>query len=218
MPVHTDHMPTAFPTTIVFGGTFDPPHRAHVLLPQEVMQTFGASEVLYVPAAIPPLKRTAPATSAAHRLAMLRLALAAFPESRITTEELDRAKDKQPSYTVDTLEALHTRNSARTWRLLIGTDQMHQFEQWRSWQRIAELAEPLVMLRAPLTRTAALAPLPSDAQRHIWAQRLVEVTPMEISSTTVRARLTRGDSVASMLDPEVEAYVRANGLYGVKRA
>jgi len=203
-------------TVLVFGGSFDPPHRAHVAIPREVLVKTGAAALLYVPAARPPLKPKSPGAAVEHRLAMLRLSLRKFSAARIVTDEIERASDGQLSYTIDTLETLRTRLApSQHLRLLIGTDQMHQFEQWRHWPRIVDIAEPIVMLRAPLTREAALAPLP-EHQRPAWASRLVDVTPMHVSSTRIRLMLASGKSMEAVLDPPVERYIHTHGLYGVQ--
>lgn len=203
-------------TVLVFGGSFDPPHLAHVAIPREVLVKTRAAALLYVPTPRPPLKPKSPGAAVEHRLAMLRLSLRQFPAARIATDEIERASDEQLNYTIDTLETLRTRLApSQHLRLLIGTDQMHQFEQWRHWQRIVDIAEPIVMLRAPLTCQAALAPL-SDNQRAAWASRLVDVTPMHISSTSIRLMLASGKSMGTVLDPQVERYIRTHGLYGVQ--
>ncbi|HEX7010263.1 MAG TPA: nicotinate (nicotinamide) nucleotide adenylyltransferase, partial [Phycisphaeraceae bacterium] len=149
---------------IVFGGSFDPPHLAHVALPELVRQKIGADLVAYVPAGRAPHKLDQPQTPAHHRLAMLRLALADSPRCVILTDEIERASQGLPSYTVDTLEALRGRlgPNVRMW-LLIGADQWRIFSQWKSPRRIMELAQPLVMIRPPDTAESLSASLPQEA-------------------------------------------------------
>ena len=199
---------------IIFGGSFDPPHVAHVALPQQVMQQVGADGILYVPAANAPLKMQPTQTPAAHRLAMLRLALEGRDHAHILTDELDRTASEEPSYTVRTLETLRRRfNHDVNLRLLIGADQLAQFHLWLNVARVVELAEPLVMVRPPFTSESALSALPDDGQRTVWAPRIVEVDAMDVSSSNIRRRLAAGESVADMVAPQVEAYVRRHGLY-----
>src|SRR5687767_7658800 len=105
---------------LVFGGTFDPPHLAHSRLPALAAQQLGCDEILYVPAAINPLKQDALPTSKEHRLAMLLLAIADVPGAKISTTELER---NGPSYTIDTLKELRRKhNDATSFSLLIGCD------------------------------------------------------------------------------------------------
>lgn len=199
---------------ILFGGSFDPPHVAHVALPMAAREAVGAEVVAYVPAAKAPHKLDKVQTDPAHRLAMLRLALEGVEHTAILTDELDRAAGGVPSYTVDTLTALRDRlGPDAEMRLLIGADQVRIFDQWREPWRIIALAEPLVMVRPPDTRESLLASLADDAARHEWASRLVDVPAVEISSTDIRARVARGEPIGGMVHPEVQRYILENNLY-----
>src|SRR5262245_29374614 len=157
---------------LVFGGTFDPPHIAHANLPELAARQLECDEIIYVPAAINPLKQDHPPTAKEHRLAMLLLAIANIPNAKISAIELDR---KGPSYTIDTLRALRQQfassgDSPRTkpsrskrpmpssssdpppeFRLLLGCDQALSFHEWKDWQEILKLATPAVMVRPPWT-------------------------------------------------------------------
>ncbi|MEM9252606.1 MAG: nicotinate (nicotinamide) nucleotide adenylyltransferase [Planctomycetota bacterium] len=199
---------------LVYGGTFDPPHTAHVRQPDRVRRAVDADAVIYMPAAVSPLKRHLQQTPAAHRLAMLRLALADQPWAIVRTDELDRAaQDGKPSYTVDTIEALRAELPDTTrLRLLIGADQLRLFNQWHKAERIIQLAEPLVMVRPPNKVRTVLHAMPQE-QRAIWRPRLVSVEPMDVSSTAIRTALRTGAPTAGLLDPAVADYIREHGLY-----
>ncbi|MEX0887243.1 MAG: nicotinate (nicotinamide) nucleotide adenylyltransferase [Phycisphaeraceae bacterium] len=198
---------------IIFGGSFDPPHVGHVVLPGQVRAALGAGAVAYVPAAPPPHKLERELTPAHHRLAMLRLALADEPGAVILTDELDRAGDGRPSYTVETLERLRQRvGDEAVLRLLLGADQVKGFGKWREPGRIVELAEPVVMLRPPETAASLLATLPAD-ERAAWRARFVEVAAMDVSSSEVRRRVAAGESIEAMVPPAVAGYIREHGLY-----
>lgn len=127
--------------------------------------------------------------------------------------EIDRGPD-EPSYTVDTLMALHELINPRQTRLrlLIGADQMRIFDTWRSPERIIELAEPVVMVRPPDTRATLLDSLPVD-QREAWANRLVDVDAIDLSSTQIRERVQRGESIKGLVCPGVAKYIKKHRLY-----
>jgi nicotinate-nucleotide adenylyltransferase len=199
---------------ILFGGSFDPPHVAHVSLPMAAREAVGADLVVYVPAAKAPHKLDKVQTDPIHRLAMLRLALQDIQHAALLTDELDRAADGRPSYTVDTLETIRNRLGADTLlRLLIGADQVRIFDKWREPKRVVELAEPLVMVRPPDTRDSLLASLRDEQARVEWAPRLVDVPEVDISSTDIRERVAQGKTVAGQVSPAVETYIREHGLY-----
>ena len=200
---------------LLFGGSFDPPHRAHVALPQQAAQLLGTDLIAYIPAGRAPHKLDQQQTDPQHRLAMLRLALAdqlSEVPAVVLTDEIERGPDK-PSYTVDTLEALHQRiDPETTLRLLIGADQLRIFDSWREPDRIIELAEPVVMVRPPDTKAALLDSLLGD-QREAWAKRLLETDQIDLSSTDVRSNSSSSQPIDSMVCDAVAAYIEQHGLY-----
>lgn len=200
---------------LLFGGSFDPPHRAHVELPQQAAQAIGADLIAYIPAGRAPHKLDKVQTDPEHRLAMLRLALADVADTVPTvvlTDEIDRGPD-EPSYTVDTLEALSKRvDPGATLRLLIGADQLRIFDQWREPERVIELAEPVVMVRPPETKASLLAGLPAD-ERGAWADRLIEIDAMDVSSTDVRERVGSDRPIDDAVCDAVAGYIAEHGLY-----
>lgn len=194
--------PNPHRTIILFGGSFDPPHVAHIVLPMLVREAVGADAVAYVPCASQPLKQHLRQTPAEHRLAMLRLALANCPHAHILTDEIDRPG---PSYTIDTLETLQKKYPTVRWRLLIGLDQAAIFPKWKMADRIVAVADPIMMRRAGKN-----AVVPDQ-----WANRVIDVPPMEISSTTIRVRVLQGLSIAGLAPPPVVDYIRRHGLYAM---
>ena len=207
--------PATCSTLLVYGGSFDPPHRAHIALPHAAAEQIGplpGAGILYIPAGQPPHK-SRPMTAAHHRLAMLRLALEDSDRAAISEIELNRAG---PSYTVDTLRQLHSQFPGATLRLLIGADMAAIFYQWRDPQAILELAEPLVMMRAPADNESLLAMLP-PGEAEAWRSRIVAVPPLDISSTELRTLLAAGDyqnpRLSAMLDAKVIQYIRVHHLY-----
>lgn len=202
---------TGYKTILLFGGSFDPPHHAHVVLPQQAARAIGADLIAYIPAGRAPHKLDREQTDPQHRLAMLKLALSDEPgdvPTVVLTDEIERGPD-EPSFTVDTLEALRERiDPGTTLRLLIGADQLRIFESWREPQRIVELAEPAVMVRPPDTCEALLASVP-EAQRDAWQSRLVDVQQMDVSSTDIREQ----PGTRAMVCNAVAGYIEAHGLY-----
>ncbi len=202
---------------LVFGGTFDPPHIAHARLPDIIARQLGCDCIIYVPARVSPHKLESPPTADEHRLAMLTLAIADVPNACVSTVELDRPG---PSYMVDTLRQLRAAdadgNGDTQWLLLIGADQALLFDTWKDWREIMTLAQPIVMLRPPMTREAFAEAVSGRFDPEIartWQEAVVEVPAIDVSATTLRDRLARGASVDGWLDPAVAAYIAQTGLY-----
>ncbi len=202
---------------LVFGGTFDPPHCGHVALPRQVRRAVDADGVLYIPAGQPP-HTDQPRTPACHRIAMLQLVLEGLPDTAICRYEVERPG---PSYTVETLEYLHRQlGPGVIFRLLIGADMALIFDKWHQADRVADLAEPLVMLRPPHDQQNFLRRMESQMGREAatrWAGRIVPVDPMDLSSTELRRKLVGGHGQQMVgrgwLDPRVWAYIQAHRLY-----
>ena len=199
---------------LIFGGTFDPPHRAHTDLPPLVAQRIDCDRILYVPAALNPLKMDDPPTAAHHRVAMLRMAIASVANAEICTIELERPG---PSFTVDTLDSLHEQHDADIQlRLLLGSDQVLEFVKWKDWRRILELATPAVLLRPPLDRsqfhTQVCKAHPPDLAE-CWLDWIVDTPKLDISATVLRDQLASNQGLDELLDPRVLEYIREHGLY-----
>ena len=195
---------------LVFGGSFDPPTHAHVLLPQAAASAIGAACIRVLPAAMSPHKMDAPPTAAAHRMEMLELAFADVPDCLIDPRELHR---EGPSYTIDTLEQLHAEDP-RPRRLLMGSDQAEVFHRWHRWSDIEALAEPLVMLRHTDDADTLLHRI-ADAQgagaRDHWAARLLDLERRPECASQVRAM---GD--LQQVPEAVARYITQHDLYAVK--
>ena len=84
----------------IMGGTFDPIHVGHLAAAEEARQTLGLERVLFMPAGIPPHKPDREITTAAHRVAMIEVAIQGNPAFELSRLEVDRTG---PSYTVDTV-------------------------------------------------------------------------------------------------------------------
>ncbi|MBC7835147.1 MAG: nicotinate-nicotinamide nucleotide adenylyltransferase [Phycisphaerales bacterium] len=244
-PVTPLMVPPEATPIVLYGGTFDPPHRAHLELPTRVCRWLGAQPgaagatrpwIVYVPAARSPFKSKGAAASDADRVAMLAIAREGVSiRSSVWTDELDRAEPGQPSYMIQTVERAHRAlGPGPTLRLLIGADQAIRFHDWRGARRLIELAEPVVMARSlegPPGRGAAAeterligemerAAFWSNDELGRWRERVADVGVIDASATGIRERIAGGAEDAELLgvlSPGVLGYIRARGLYGSRR-
>lgn len=208
-------MPTSI---LIFGGTFDPPHRAHIELPRIVAEKVGCTHILYIPTSANPLKEESP-TPIDHRLTMLRLALDGKTNCEISEIE---AHNKGPAYTVDTLEKLREIYGEDVqFRLLIGADAVISFPRWKNPERILELAKPVVMLRPPydqdLFRTK-LAETFCEEEAERWLDWTVNCPAIDVDATTLREKLMSSEDCSESIDHNVLGYIKTHRLYGVSTA
>ena len=199
----------------VLGGTFDPVHLGHVAAAEGAARTLGLSRVIIVPAGVNPHKPVGPKAAAADRLAMARLAVEGVAGLEVSDVETRR---EGPSYTVDTVRELAREEGAGTGIFfLLGTDALRDLPTWRDVEGIFRVAEPAVVERpgaGEIDWEALSRSLPGDVARRARANVVRLERGIDVSSTEVRRRLAAGESVAGLLAPGVELYIREHGLYG----
>ena len=188
----------------LFGGTFDPPHLGHLLIAEWARERLRLDQVLFVPSGSPPDKRRRDLSSTTHRLAMTRRAVRGHPAFAVSTLESRR---RGPSFTVDTLRALHRLHPGARLFLILGEDRLPGLGRWREPREIARLATLAVAARPGSARSAAAR-----------GRRVVRLgnPPLAISSSAVRARARRGRSLRFQVPEAVERYIRRHRLYGGK--
>ena len=187
----------------MFGGAFDPPHRAHVALARVAIAQLPL-DLLYVFPTGNAWHKARTLTPAAHRLAMTKLAFAGLPQVRVDDRELRRAG---ATYSVDTLRELQAQHPGARLHLLMGEDQAASFTSWRDWQEIARLAVLCVAGRGTGEGVAALRALPGVRLETLQLPQMPE------SATEIRARLTAGQDITELVEPAVASYIESHDLY-----
>lgn len=196
----------AAPRIGVFGGSFDPPHLAHLALARLAVRSLGLDELRWIPAGQPWQKAGRTLADAEHRLAMIRLLTEGEPRCLVDRREVDR---QGPSYTVDTLRELAAERPGAELVLVIGQDQYGRLDTWRAWPDLLRLATVAVAARA------GVAPAPPLALAAV-AHRLLPLTlpEMPISSTAVREAARQGANLVPMVGEAVAGYISRHHLYG----
>jgi len=190
------------PRLVLYGGGFDPVHRAHLELARRALEALGEAQVCFVPAAQSPLKESGPVASEADRLAMLRLALKGKPDFLIDDLECRRGG---VSFSIDTARAFKARFPGVELYWIVGADQFAQLEHWQAVDELVALLTFLVAERPGYST----APPPVPGLRFL---RLSMPLRGE-SSSQIRERCRQGLSVAELVPPEVEAFISKNSLY-----
>jgi nicotinate-nucleotide adenylyltransferase len=199
------------------GGTFDPPHYAHLRLAEEAREALGLATVRWVPSGRPG-HREAPSTSPEHRLAMVRLAIAGHPA--FTHDEAE-IRSPAPTFTIDTLTRLRAEvGDAVPIVMIIGMDSLLTLPTWRESARLLDLAHFAVGARpgyAPEAVAPALAARMRGpealAQAPGGAIVRFDTTPLDIAASSIRARIAAGRTARYLLPGEVLHYIGLHGLY-----
>jgi len=195
----------------LLGGTFNPPHLGHVVCAEEARDALELDVVRLVPAAVPPHKAVPGDPGVQVRLELCRAATAGYPGLEVSAIEAGRPG---PSYTVDTLRALHDDSPGDELTFIVGGDQAHGLPTWREPEAILELARLGVAEREELRRQDVLDRL---AGMRGVPERLAffDMPRVDISSTLVRRRVAAGRSVRHLVPPAVADRIASLDLYRV---
>jgi nicotinate-nucleotide adenylyltransferase len=186
----------------LFGGTFDPPHAAHVALARAARDELRLDQVRWIPAGAP-WQKARRISDAAHREAMVSLAIDGERGFVLDRCELDRPG---PTYTVDTVRACAAAEPGAQWFLIIGADQYAGLHTWRDWRD--------VLVRVTLAVANRPGPMPApDPEVLRQPHRVVPLPMLDVSATDIRARVARGLPVDSMVPPAVARYIDQHRLY-----
>jgi nicotinate-nucleotide adenylyltransferase len=192
----------------ILGGTFNPPHLGHLICAQEAYLQLGLDRVTLIPARIPPHKPVEDEPGADHRLELCRLAIGA--DERFQVSDLEIGRDG-PSYTVDTLEELHSSAPDHELFLIVGGDIAAGLPDWHEPERVLSLATLAVAKRRGTSRAAvddALAALRGGERT-----RFFRMPRIAISSTMLRDRVRRGQPIRYYVPDPVASYVARHRLY-----
>ncbi len=188
----------------VLGGSFDPPHVGHLLAANDAFEELALDRLVFVPAAMQPLKEGRPAATPEQRLAMVHLAVDGDPRFSVSPAEIDR---EGLSYTVETLAAFADRYPDAERFFLVGADAFATFAQWREPERIARLARLAVMGRVGEAVAAPPAGVPAAAIVRLHTRRV------DVSSTEIRQRVRRGQPLRGFVTDAVADFIATAGLY-----
>jgi nicotinate-nucleotide adenylyltransferase len=186
----------------VFGGTFDPPHNAHVALARAALDEFQLDALHWIPAG-QPWQKARTVTDAVHREAMVRAAIVGEPRFMLDRIEIER---QGASYTLDTVNALRASSPDAQLFLIIGADQYAGLHTWRGWQELLGLVTLAVANRP--------GPMPAVNPEVLrTTHRVVPLPMLDISATDIRSRVASGQSIDSLVPPAVARYIEINALY-----
>jgi len=189
----------------LFGGSFNPVHYAHLIIAERVADSLEVEQVLFMPCSVPALKPDDQMIEAAHRLAMVRLAIAGNRRFRVSDLELQRGGK---SFTVETLRLLRERYRLERVDLLlvIGGDNLADLSRWREPEEISRLCRVVVADRPESDYCGRIPACFADVLR-------VDTPLMHLSSTDIRRRVREGRSIRYLVPAAVERYIERHQLF-----
>lgn len=209
----------------LFGGTFNPIHLGHLRAAEEIAEAMDLSRVIFIPSAEPPHKNLKPVIEFEHRLAMTRLATGGRLGFEVSEIESQR---EGPSYTIDSLRQFRSEwGPGPDPYFIVGYEAFLDMPIWKDFRDLFDLTNFVVISRPAydpprLNRllTENISPdYTWDPDRQVFTRPgkpgvfCQNVTGLDISSTDLRSRLARGDSIRYLVPDKVMEYIKEKGLY-----
>ena len=196
----------------ILGGTFNPIHAGHLILAQTAFETLALDRILFIPCAQPPHKSDTGLLSAAHRLAMVQLAVQEDDRFAIDDQEIRRGGI---SYAIDTVQALRQLHPGAPLTFIIGADTLLELHLWHRIHKLLDLCRFVAFTREAVEADRIQ---PQDLKLDPpWPERLLADTHagrrIDISATDIRRRVAEGRSIRYLVPDLIERYVTENRLY-----
>jgi len=189
----------------LLGGSFDPPHLAHLALARQAQRALALDELRWLPAGAPWQKAGREMADGTHRAAMIRALVADEPGQVVDERELHR---QGLTYTIDTVRALQAEQPQAQWFFILGQDQYARFDTWRDWPELLQRLTLAVAGRAgqPPQAPAALQAVPHRIQT-------LDLPAMPHAASDIRHALAHGQSVTPLVGERVAGYIDQHRLY-----
>ena len=201
----------------LFGGGFDPVHRAHVQMAKTAADQLGLNSVRWIPSGNPMHKEIH--ASAKHRLNMLRLALKNLKDERMVIDQRELNNSiTTHSYTCETIKSLRKDFPLKRFFWILGEDQLLNFKSWKNWKW---LLRNLVL--APCRRPEHsfkkkknfndLSETIKSLEGYGGKIKVLDINPDNVSSSCIRELIGKRQNPLNVLDKAVYDYVKKNNLY-----
>ena len=195
----------------IMGGTFDPVHIGHLLLGEFAYEEFGLDEIWFMPTGNPPHKKTEYTEEALHhRIEMVKLAVSDVPYFKVCLYE---AETEEHSYTYSTMQEFNRRYPENDFYFILGADSLFAIEEWRNFQEIFPTCTILAAMRDDKDVQSMHDQIDYLSSRYGARIELLRAPLVEISSTVIRRRASRGLSARYMVPDRVAGYIAEHKLY-----
>ncbi len=193
----------------IYGGSFDPVHIGHVSLADCAVKQCGLDELIFMPAYMSPFKQDRKVTDGKDRIAMIRTVLGYDPAFSVSDYEIRKGG---PSYTVETLRYFRDREDGIL-HFVCGFDSIVQLDTWYEGPEILR-NYPVITVRRPDTDdTLGLRKTESYRKDYGADITVLDMPPVDASSTVIREKVRRGESISGLVLPETEEYIIEHKLY-----
>lgn len=194
----------------IMGGTFDPIHIGHLLIAENALESYHLNEVLFIPTGVPYMKSEKQVSDVRDRVRMVELAISDNPNFSLSTIEADETEN---TYTYRTLEKLKELNSGAEYFFIMGADSLFAMESWKYPEKIFSDCTVLAAVRDEKNAMDVRDKITELEHNYKAKILLLPARSIEISSTDIRRRLMRKESVRYMVQDTVITYIKEQKLY-----
>lgn len=195
----------------IMGGTFDPIHYGHLFIAETALDKLNLDKIIFIPAGIPPHKNQSLITDSFKRVDMVKLATKKNSNFEVSTIEVNK---QNTSYTIDTIKELKKYyNNKVDIFFITGDDAFINIETWKKYDELLTSTNFIVMTRSRNNSKLLDEKIELYKTKHNANVTKIEIPILEISSTDVRERIKKNNSIKYLLPEEVEKYILENKLY-----
>lgn len=193
----------------IYGGSFNPPHKGHLKLADEISEKKGLERVIIIPSNISPQKDNNGNIDPSHRINMCRMV---FTDTKYRVSDCEIRRGGK-SYTVETLGQLREKYPEGEFYLFMGSDMLLSFHTWYKYREILEMCTLCAVSRNSEDDTGKMREYAESVLKTDKVQ-IIEIEPLEISSSEIRERIHQGKELEKFLNSDVIKYIKENKLYG----
>ena len=232
MTSHAAHKPSGAShrrSVALFGGTFDPVHAGHITVAQAAQRRFHLDAIYFIPSARPPHKSQRELMPFVHRYAMVALACADHPSFVPSLVEAPTPGfSSHIFYTIDTVRKFHREHPEDHVYFIVGADQFLEIPTWKNYEALLDACDFIIASRPGFRLDAlrlvippekfgrAAAAAPPDTHKIVLRKseiHLLTTVASHVSSTEVRERLEKKQTIHGLVPARVEEYILGQALY-----
>ena len=196
----------------IMGGTFDPIHYGHLVLAEEIRNSFSLEKIYFVPVGIPPHKGADCITNKKLRYSMTLLATITNPNFEVSKLEIE---SEQVSYTINTIKKFISMIDSTQVELffITGADAIMQIENWKNYDELLKLCNFIGATRPGINEKQLREKIIYLKEKYQANVYLTYIPGLAISSTEIRTRIKEGRNIKYLLPESVESFIYKNNLY-----
>lgn len=194
----------------VIGGTFDPIHNGHLIAAEYARTSLNLDKLIFIPSGIHPFKDNKSISHPSKRLDMISLAIDSNKYFEMSSIEIDR---KGTTYTIDTIMELREEYKEDEIYFIIGSDILFEIDKWKSFKELIHLCKFILLYRPGKEEDRIDKKIKELYLSYSIQLKKVKSPIIEISSTEIRARVKKEQSIKYLVPESVEEYILEHNLY-----